>query len=336
MHQTQGILSCIGNTPLVLLEKLFLNAPFFLYAKVEGFNPGGSIKDRPAIRMLREALRSGRIDEHTTIIESSSGNLGIGLAQVCAYLGLNFICVTDERCTEMNRRIMQAYGAEVEIITKPDIITGDLLTARLKRIEYLLHTIPNSYNCNQYKNQYNPAAHYSTMEEILKTLKSKVDYIFCATSTCGTLRGCSDYLKDKGLSTKVIAVDAKGSVIFGDKPGTRLIPGHGAAVTPSHYNSGLEDRHILVSDQDCVIGCRKLIGSEGILAGGSSGAIISAIDKIKYEIPPDSICVAILPDNGSRYLDTIYSDIWVAKHFGESILQQITQNEVLVNSNSYT
>jgi 2,3-diaminopropionate biosynthesis protein SbnA len=334
MHRTQGILSCIGNTPLILLEKLFSDISFKLYAKLEGANPGGSTKDRPAIRMIEEAIQSGEINENTTIIESSSGNLGIGLAKVCAYLGLNFICVTDLRCTEINRKIMKAYGAKVEIITDPDPETGDLLAPRLRRIQYLLKTIPNSYNCDQYKNPQNPIAHYRTTEEILAALDSKVDYVFCATSTCGTLRGCSDYLKKKGLPTKVIAVDAKGSVIFGDKPRKRLVPGHGSAILPVHYSPGLEDRHILVSDLDCVIGCRKLIRKEGIFTGGSSGAIITAIDKIKYEIPPDAVCVAILPDNGSRYLDTIYSDEWVSQHFGETVTEQISSNNFLVDSNS--
>lgn len=314
---SDGILDLVGNTPLVKLNRFLESSSLKLYAKLELLNPGGSLKDRPAVNMLMSALEAGDIDEDSTIIESSSGNLGIGLAQACAYLGLKFMCVTDARCTEVNRQILKVYGASLVVVEEPDPEIGTFLAARIKRVQNLLDTIPKSFNCNQYVNRLNPESHYQTISEIMDALDGQVDYLFCATSTCGTLRGSSEYISQNNLDTKVIAVDAIGSVIFGDTPKPRLVPGHGAGVVPPHYQSGLEDEHILVSDLDCVLGCRRLVKQEAIFSGGSAGAVMSAIMKLENELAPGSTCVAILADRGGRYLDTIYNDEWVKTNFGE-------------------
>ncbi|MGV0104607.1 2,3-diaminopropionate biosynthesis protein SbnA [Nostoc sp. DSM 114160] len=312
----QGILGTIGNTPLIKLNRVMQCDRFQLFGKLEMFNPGGSIKDRPAFNMLKRALELGKIDSETTIIESSSGNLGIGLAQACTFLGLRFICVVDLRTTQQNINILKAYGAEIVLVAKPDPITGDYLPARINQVRSLIASIPNSFWCNQYANLNNSYAHYQTVHEIVTALHGQLDYLFCATSTCGTLRGCSEYVKGKKLKTKIIAVDVEGSVIFGGKRGKRLIPGPGAARIPELFKPGLEDEHLYVSDLDCIVGCRSLLKREAILAGGSSGGIISAIAKKAREIPNGANCVAILCDRGERYLDTIYSDNWVEKYFG--------------------
>ena len=311
-----GILATIGNTPLIKLGRVIQCDRFQVFAKLEMFNPGGSTKDRPAFNMLKKAFELGKIDSETTIIESSSGNLGIGLAQVCAFLGLRFICVVDLRTTQQNINILKAYGAEIVLVTKPDPITGDYLPVRINQVRSLLASIPNSFWCNQYANLNNPYAHYQTMHEIFAALDGELDYLFCATGTCGTLRGCSEYVKSKNLNTKIIAVDVEGSVIFGGKRGKRLIPGAGAARVPELFQPGLEDEYLHVSDLDCVVGCRSLLRLEAILAGGSSGGVISAIEKKARQIPDGAKCVAILCDRGERYLDTIYSDNWVEEHFG--------------------
>lgn len=313
----EGILSTLGNTPLVKLSRVFENIPFRLYAKLEAFNPGGSIKDRAAFNMIRKAMESGQVRSGTTIIESSSGNMGIGLALACAYFGLRFICVADPKTTTQNIDILKAYGAEVDIVSQPDPVTGEYLPARINRVKELLEAIEDSYSPNQYSNLRNAFAHYQTMHEIVEALGGRVDYLFCATSTCGTLRGCAEYIKEHKLSTKVVAVDAIGSVIFGGHAAKRLIPGHGAATRPDLYRADLADDCILVSDLDCIVGCRRLVRRESILAGGSSGAVIMAIDRCKDEIADGAICAAILPDRGERYLDTIYSDRWVNDHFGQ-------------------
>lgn len=277
-------------------------------------NPGGSIKDRPATKMLLDAYHRGEMDLDTTVVESSSGNLGVGLAQACAYLGLKLICVTDTKSSTTVRKIIKAYGGRIDMVTEPDPEDG-FLGARLKRVRQLLDTLPNSFSCDQYKNLNNPRAHHQTIEEVLQAIDGKVDYLFCATSTCGTLRGCSEYVRAKGLDVKIIGVDAKGSVIFGDSPRERLIPGHGASVVPPHYCPGLEDDFVLVSDLDCVGGCRQLIRREGIFSGGSSGAVMAGIGRMRNKIPAGATVVGILCDRGERYLDTIYSDDWVREHF---------------------
>lgn len=316
MHN--DVLSLIGETPLVSLSRVFKDSHFHLYAKLEGFNPGGSIKDRAAINIIRHALEAGEATPGTTIIESSSGNMGIGLAQVCAYYGLRFICVIDPKTTKSNIEILKAYGAEIEYVSEPDPVTGEFLQARIDRVSRLLDSIPNSYWPDQYSNLNNFKAHYKTMREVMTQLGRAPDYIFCATSTCGTVRGCAEFVRDNELKTKVVAVDAKGSVIFGSPPSKRLIPGHGSAVRPKLLEPELVDTCVHVSDLDCVVGCRRLVRTEAILAGGSSGAVLMAIDHMKEAIEPGATCVAIFADRGERYLDTIYSDSWVATHFSAS------------------
>jgi N-(2-amino-2-carboxyethyl)-L-glutamate synthase len=313
----EGILSTIGNTPLIELTRLFPERSFRLFAKLEGFNPGGSIKDRAAYTILKNALESGAIQPETTIIESSSGNMGIGLAQACAYLHLPFICVVDPKTTRQNSAILKAYRANIELVTEPDPVTGEYLQARIDRVKSLRSELPDSWWVDQYSNIFNAAAHHQTMHEIASALEGRVDYLFCATSTCGTIRGCTDYLREQRLQTRVFAVDAIGSVIFGGAAQKRLLPGHGASRQPELYRAGLAERCIYISDLECVVGCRLLLKHEAVLAGGSSGAVIMALDKVQHEIADDATCVVILCDRGERYLDTIYSDAWVEQHFGD-------------------
>ena len=313
----EGILSAIGNTPLIRLKRILPEIDFKLYGKFEALNPGGSSKDRAAISILERGLETGIIRSNTIVVESSSGNMGIGLAQACSYLGLQFICVVDAKTTSQNIGLLRAYGAEVEIVSTPDPQTGEFLLARIERVRSLLTSIENSFWPNQYANIHNALAHHRTMGEIVTALDGEVDYLFCAASTCGTLRGCADYVREHGLRTKIYVVDAVGSVIFGSPKSKRLIPGHGAAIVPGLYRPGLAARCIHVTDLDCVVGCRRLVRREAILAGGSSGGVLSAIDSVKDQILPNSICVAIFADRGERYLDTIYSDSWVNEHFGE-------------------
>jgi cysteine synthase A len=314
----ENILSTIGNTPLVRLTRVLPDCPFHFFAKLEGFNPGGSAKDRPAFHILREAMRTGAIKPRSVVIESSSGNLGIGLAQACRYLGLRFICVVDPKTTSQNIHILQAYGAEIDLVSKPHPGTGDFLQARIDRVQTLLRTIKGSFWTNQYANLSNSRAHYrTTMTEIATELHGRIDYLFVATSTCGTIRGCAEYIRDHHLDTKIFAVDAHGSVIFGGPPAKRLIPGHGAARRPELYRDDLADECVHVTDLDCVVGCRRLVHSEAILAGGSSGGVLMAVEQARDRIPWGTTCVAIFHDRGERYLDTIYSDDWVAEHFGD-------------------
>lgn len=315
MHN--GILSTIGNTPLIGLRRVFKNLHFDLYAKLEAFNPGGSVKDRPAFNILKRALEQGVIRPGSTVVESSSGNMGIGLAQACAYFGMRFICVVDPKTTTQNINILKAYGAEIDYVTRPDAVTGEFLQARIQRVRDLLEEMPDGFWPDQYSNVQNAFSHRQTMHEIWSRLDGQVDYVFLAASTCGTLHGCASYLREHGLPTRIVAVDAVGSILFGPKSCKRLIPGHGAAVVPKLFRSDLADRSIQVSDLDCVVGCRRLVREEGVLAGGSSGAVVSAVGVAREWIPEGANVVALFPDRGERYLDTIYSDEWVREHFGE-------------------
>jgi len=312
-----GILSTIGHTPLVRLKRVIEDPQLHLYAKLEAFNPGGSIKDRAAFSIISNALETGKIRPGTTVIESSSGNMGIGLAQACSYFGLRFICVVDPKTTSQNIHIIKAFGAEVDVVSDPDPETGEFLPARIKLVQSLLRSIPDSYWPDQYSNIYNAMAHHQTMHEVVTGLRGKVDYLFCSTSTCGTLRGCAEYVRARNLRVKIFAVDAMGSVIFGGTAKKRLIPGHGAAQQPRLYQPDLAEQCIQVSDVDCVIGCRRLLRREAIMAGGSSGGVLAAVERVKAKIPRGAVCVALFPDRGERYLDTIYSDEWVKEHFGD-------------------
>lgn len=318
--EPEGVLSVIGNTPLVKLSRFFENAYFNVFAKLELLNPGGSMKDRAAMFMIKDAVQKGEIKPGTTVIESSSGNMAIGLALSCAYYGLKLICVVDSKTSEQNLKILKAYGAQIDLVSEPDPVSGDFLQARIDRVKSLLKTVENSYWPCQYTNENNPLSHYyTTMQEISSAL-DRIDFLFCAVSTCGTLKGCIDYIHDNQMGTKVFAVDAAGSVIFGGKKGKRLLPGHGASVEPFFSQNGIGDLIedcIRVTDLDCVIGCRRLVRSEAILAGGSAGGVLMAVEKAGNRIPPGSNCVVILPDRGERYLDTVYSDDWVRENFGD-------------------
>lgn len=316
MRLEGGIAEAIGRTPLIRLGRLFAGEPFETYGKLEWMNPGGSAKDRPALHMLREAIGRGEVTEGSVIVESSSGNLGISLAQLCAYLGLRFICVADPRTTRRHLQIIRSFGGEIELVTEPDARTGEYLPARIRRVQQLVRDIPGAYWTNQYSNPDNALAHAeSTMREIGERLGA-IDYLFCGVSSCGTIRGCRDYIRRRGWSTKIVAVDAEGSALFGGSDGRRRFPGLGAAQVPDLHDEALADLVVRVSDADCVRGCRALVRREAILAGASSGGVVAAIGRIGRDIPAGAVCVAILPDRGERYMDSVYDDEWVRRELG--------------------
>lgn len=316
MHK-QGILSAIGNTPLVRLYRIFEDMDFKVYVKLESLNPAGSAKDRPAFEILTKALDEGAVTTESIVVESSSGNMGIGLAQACRCLGLRFRCVVDPRTAPQNLQILRAYGAEVDMVEEPDSESGEFLQARLRRVREHLERDKRVFWPNQYANRHNSGAHYrTTMEEIAIDLEGRVDWLFCATSTCGTIRGCAEYVREHGLQTRIVAVDALGSVIFGGEKGRRLIPGLGAGIVPDLCEPSSIDEVLHVNDLDCIRGCRRLLGREAIFAGGSSGGVVSGIERMKDRFTPGARCVGILADRGERYLDTVYSDEWVTENFG--------------------
>lgn len=323
-----SILSTIGNTPMIRLSRISNKHRFSIFGKMESFNPGGSIKDRTAQNMLSEAIESGEVKPGDTVIESSSGNMAIGLAQACKFYGLKLIVVSDPKLNSHSERILLAYGARVEKIYNPKS-KGGFLESRLQKVEELLKTYPDSHCLNQYENLANPQTHLQTMKEISEALEHNVDFIFISTSTCGTLMGCAQYILEKGLRTKIVAVDAVGSVTFGQDAQKRLIPGHGSGKPSNFLNEELVQAIIHVSDVECVQGCWDLLEKESILCGGSSGAVITAIKKHELHIPDGSNCVAILCDRGERYLDTIFNREWIKKHFPNIELAKSPDKELI-------
>ena len=303
----------IGHTPLVRLDRISEVVGANVFAKLEMLNIGGSMKDRPSHLMITSALASGEINHETIIIESSSGNMAIGMAQTCLRLGLSFICVADKKMNSINAEMIRVYGGKLVVVEKKD--DESYLEARLRKVQELIKQHENSFWPNQYVNPLNPKAHESTMKEILDDLDgSIIDQLFIATGTCGTIRGCADYVHRHFLNTRIIAVDSVGSVIFGGESKPRLIPGYGSSIRPALYQDNMADEVIHVTEPDLVEGCHILLAKEAIFAGGSAGALISALLTKRDSFLPKNNIVLILPDRGERYIETVYNNNWVKKN----------------------
>lgn len=312
------MIGLLGQTPLIRWARLFgsAGAPR-VYAKFEAANPSGSAKDRPAALMLRRALERGELRPGDTVIESSSGNLGVALAQWCAWEGLDFLCVVDPRTNDQNLRLIQAYGGRLHHVTEPDPISGDWLRARRAAVARLLRTIPRSWSPDQYSNDLNPVSHdEGTIREIVEELNGEITALMIATSTTGTLVGAQRCLASTQMSTELIAVDAVGSVLFGGTPGVRRLPGLGAGVEPHLSMEARPDRVRRVSDLDCVIGCRRVAQREALLVGASTGGIVTALGRELSRFGPTDTVVVIAHDTGARYLDTVFDDAWVSTELG--------------------
>jgi len=307
-----NILDTIGNTPLVHLERIFDNERRVL-AKLESSNPAGSMKDRTSHLIISDLIEKEIVKEGGTIIESSSGNMAVGLAQACLFYGLKLKVVVDPNLNPQTQKLLTTYGADIVLVKEP-LSDGGFLAARLQKVNELLEEIPNSVWSNQYGNPNNPKAHHTTMLEIMEALENKLDYLFIATSTCGTLMGCANYILKNKLSTKLIAVDALGSVLFGNKSAKRKIPGHGAGMPSKFLDISQVHDVVHVTDSECINGCNLLLETEAILCGGSSGGIVSAYHKYSEQISQDAVSVLLLPDRGERYLDTIYNRDWVKEN----------------------
>jgi len=313
----EGILDAVGNTPLVALRRYPLREDVAAWGKLEAANPAGSSKDRSAARLILDAVRDGRVEPGTTVVESTSGNLGVGLAQVCRYLGVDLICVVDDRTHEINVRSMRALGADVRLAEPDPEGEQDPLAARLALVRELAQTIPNAYWPNQYANPSSPAAHAEgTMREIDAALDGRVDYLFVAVSTTGTMRGCCDFLDRERRRTRVIAVDAEGSALFGGERAPRRLPGFGAGVATELSQAAWFDDLVRVDDAACVVAARRLAAREAMLVGASSGAVLAAFDSLAPSMAPGSRCALIFADGGAGYLGSIYDDDWIESELG--------------------
>jgi len=293
-----------GNTPILELknakEKYGLVANVF--AKLEFFNPAGSIKDRVANEMIAEAERLGVLKKGGTIIEPTSGNTGIGLACIAASKGYKAILVMPSSMSVERRKLIAAYGAEIVLTPAEEGMSGSI-----KRAEELKTEIPGSIIAGQFVNKANPAAHYKTTgPEIWKQTGGKVDVFVSAVGTGGTITGTGKYLKEQNPSIKVVAVEPLSSpVLSGGKAGAHKIQGIGAGFVPEVLDTDIYDEIICVSNEDAIETAREIPKSEGVLVGISSGsALFAAFELAKREEYKDKNIVVILPDTGERYLST--------------------------------
>lgn len=310
----ESILSCIGQTPLVELRRLFPDPDLTVIAKLELLNPGGSVKDRPARFIVEQGLSDGLITRKSHLIESSSGNLGIALAMVARIYGLKFTCVVDPKISPINLRILQNLGAQINMVDLPDR-QGGYLQTRIARVQELLSETPHGFWINQYANRLNWESHfYGTGDEIIVQMDRPIDYLVMAVSTTGTILGVARRLRQEFPHLRVVAVDAVGSVIFGGSPGPREIPGIGASRVPELLSRDEIDEVIYVGDWEAVEACRELLAYEGVFAGGSSGAVIAAVQQLVPRLPRPATVVTLLPDRGDRYVSTVYDDEWVAQY----------------------
>jgi N-(2-amino-2-carboxyethyl)-L-glutamate synthase len=309
----ESVVAAIGHTPLVRLRRLFPPPLPETVAKLELLNPGGSVKDRPARFMIEQGLASGAIDRETHLVESSSGNLGVAVAMVAKAHGLEFTCVIDPKTCTANIELLRRLGANVVRVTEPDD-HGGYLKSRLDRVGELLDELPNAYWINQYGNELNWRSHYEwTAQEILDDLDAPVDHLVLAVSTTGTIMGVARRLREAFPRLRVLAVDARGSAIFGDEAAPRELPGLGSSIVPDLLEPDEVDDVVYVTDVEATQGCRDLVEREGIFAGGSSGAVVAGLRKVLPDLSSSCRVVTLLPDRGERYLDTVYSAEWAER-----------------------
>ncbi|MBX9445779.1 2,3-diaminopropionate biosynthesis protein SbnA [Dickeya chrysanthemi] len=281
--------------------------------KIEGLSVSGSIKIKPALYMLEELERRGILKKGNKIIESSSGNLGIALSMICAWKGYTFICVGDPNMSPVAAKTIAAYGGELITVTERDNQGGYLGT----RIAHIKEKIKNDSNIiwiNQYENKNNVNAHYYTTGRHILQKISNPDYVFIGAGTTGTLGGVSRYLKEHSPSTKIIAVDTYGSITFGGCSAKRRIPGLGTSYPPDIRRYSVFDELIYVDEAATIQACHDL-SRHGLLLGGSTGTVLAAIRLMQDRINPGDTVVAISPDMGDKYLDTIYNPDWVNQYY---------------------
>lgn len=308
----ESIASCIGNTPLVSLSRLFRDSGVSVHAKLELLNPGGSVKDRPAKYIIEQGLRDGSIPPGGHLIESTSGNLGVALAMLCRVYGLELTCVVDPNVSRTNLQIMRCFGARVDMVHEKDS-EGGYLETRIRRVKTLLETLRGGVWVNQYANARNWHSHYhGEGDELIGQLPEAPDYLVAGVSTSGTILGISRRLRERFPGLRVIGVDALGSVLFGRSEGRRRLPGIGASRVPELLVREEIDDVVYVGDLESCQGCLDLLASEGIFAGGSSGSVVAAIRKLIPRVSRGSRILTLLPDRGDRYLDLVYSAEWRA------------------------
>ena len=319
MKYLNSVLETVGNTPLIRLHRVVSDVPALVLAKVETYNPGLSIKDRIAVRIVEEAERTGKLRAGSTIVECTSGNTGIGLAMVAAVKGYKIICTVNDKQSKEKIQMLRSWGAEV--IVCPSKVRPEDPRSNYSVAEQISKDLPNSYWVNQYQNPMNPFAHYeSTGPEIWEATDGKITHIVAPTGTGGSLCGTARFLKEKNPNIQVWGVDAFGSIlkkfhetgVFDEKEiYDYSMEGVGREFIPRSMDMSLIDKFEKVSDRDAALMGRRLVREEGLWLGHSSGSAVVAVKQMRHLLKPSDVVVVICHDHGSRYMGKIYSDDWM-------------------------
>ena len=319
MDICNNILETIGNTPLIKLNKITAEVDALVLAKVEYFNPGNSVKDRMALKMVEDAEKDGRLKPGGTIVEGTSGNTGMGLALAAIVKGYKLICVSTDKQSKEKFDILKAVGAEV-IVCPTDVEPDDPRSyySTSKRIS---EEIENSWYVNQYDNPSNTEAHYlSTGPEIWNQTDGKITHFVVGVGTGGTISGVAKFLKEKNPKIKIWGIDTYGSVFkkyheTGVFDKSEIYPyiteGIGEDIIPTNVNFDIIDSFEKVKDEDAAIYTRRLAKEEGIFAGNSCGAAVRGVVQLKKHFSKNDVVVVLLHDSGSRYVGKIYNDDWM-------------------------
>jgi cystathionine beta-synthase len=319
-HVYKNVVECIGNTPIVKLNVLGNELPHDFYVKLDYMNPGGSIKDRIAKQLIADAVEKGELKKGGTIIETTSGNTGMGLAMIATVMGFKCIFTMPDKVSDEKTNAMRALGAEVLLC--PTAVEPEDPRSYYSVAKRLAKDTPNSIYLNQYDNPSNVKAHYlSTGPEIYGQMGNELDYLVACIGTGGTLCGTGKYLKEKNPKLKTIAVDPVGSIFYdffktGKVPpaGSYKVEGFGEDFFPANVDFKLIDDMIQVNDQECFDVARALAKHEGIFGGGSCGAAVSAAIRFGKTIKEKKTFLILLADGGSRYLSKFYNDQWMIQN----------------------
>ncbi|MFD3455300.1 cystathionine beta-synthase [Streptomyces sp. NPDC058691] len=314
MQFHDSMISLVGNTPLVRLNSVTAGIQATVLAKVEYFNPGGSVKDRIALRMIEAAEKSGELKPGGTIVEPTSGNTGVGLAIVAQQKGYKCVFVCPDKVSTDKINVLRAYGAEVVVC--PTAVDPEHPDSYYNVSDRLVREIPNAWKPDQYSNPNNPASHYhSTGPELWEQTEGRITHFVAGVGTGGTISGTGRYLKDASEGgVKVIGADPEGSVYSGGSGRPYLIEGVGEDFWPTAYDRTVADEIVAVSDKDAFQMTRRLAKEEGLLVGGSCGMAVVAALRVAERLGPDDVVVVLLPDSGRGYLSKIFNDEWMADY----------------------
>jgi cystathionine beta-synthase len=325
----ESILDTIGETPLVRLSRLDAELRPRIVAKLELFNPGGSIKDRIALGLIAAAERDGRLKPGGTIVEPTSGNTGTGLAIVALLRGYRVIAVMPDKMSKEKIDLLRAYGAEV--VVAPTEVPPDSPESYYRVADRLTEEIPGAFQPNQYFNLANPEAHYRTTgPEVWRQTGGRLTHFVAGVGTGGTITGTGRYLKERNGEIEVIGADPEGSIYSGGEVKPYLVEGVGEDFWPESLDPSVIDRYVTVSDRDSFLLTRRLARTEGILAGGSSGMAVYAALVVARELDdPEALIVVVLPDGGRSYLSKVYNDAWMRQYGFLEREPQVTVGDVV-------